>query len=164
MYGVEHHLIIFLLVGNGVDFSRTRFNASLWDYNSAEVPTLQFVDKRAHLFHRVYDGLHTYSLPAIYLPHFIPDWRNAYALHTLVNHRRYVPEDPLFGVDLNEMNIRDYDTAMGQMARSVLFGTSDFVDQEAPVLSVAELAAMKNRGIDLTQMRKESSRPFYVVN
>ncbi|KAH8038114.1 hypothetical protein HPB51_022348 [Rhipicephalus microplus] len=140
------------------------FNASLWDYNSAEVPTVQFVYKRAHLFHRVYDGLHTHSLPNLYLPHFIPDWRNAYALHTLVNHRGYVPQDPLFGVGLNETNIRDYDTAFGQMARSVLFGTSDFVDHEAAVLSVAQLATMKHHGIDSTQIHNGSFKPFYVVN
>ncbi|KAL1437683.1 hypothetical protein MTO96_048711 [Rhipicephalus appendiculatus] len=138
------------------------FNASLWDYNSAVVPTEEFVVKRAHLFYLVDQGLHTHPF-GIFRPHSFPDWRNTYALHTLINHRELVPEDPLFDVQLNETNIRDYDTAMGQMARSVIFGTSDFVGQDAPVLSVAELAAMKDRGVDLTQMRNESSRPFYLV-
>ncbi|KAL1430194.1 hypothetical protein MTO96_015310 [Rhipicephalus appendiculatus] len=118
------------------------FNGSLWDWNSAV-------------------AFHTHPF-GIYRPHFYPDWRNTYALHTLANHREHVPEDPLLDVPLNETNIRDYDTAMGQMVRSVLFGTSDFVGPEAPVLSVAELAAMKARGIDLTRMDKDSSRPFYV--
>ncbi|KAL1468679.1 hypothetical protein MTO96_041323, partial [Rhipicephalus appendiculatus] len=115
------------------------FNGSLWDCNSAVVPTEKFVDKRAHLFQHVCEGLHTHPFD-IYRPHFFPDWRNTYALHTLANRRESVPEDPLFGVPLNETNIRDYDPAIGQMTRSVLFGTSDFVGQEAPVLSVAELA------------------------
>ncbi|KAH7950060.1 hypothetical protein HPB49_019153 [Dermacentor silvarum] len=141
-----------------------RFNASEWDYNSAEVPTTQLVDKRPHLFQRMYHGFETHMLPAVYLPHFIPDWRNAYALHTLVNHRGADEGDPLFGVALNETNIRDYDTAMGQMARSVLFGTSDFVAPGAPVLNVSELAARKDRGEDLTRMGTGSSRPFYYPN
>ncbi|XP_075724418.1 uncharacterized protein LOC142767080 [Rhipicephalus microplus] len=139
------------------------FNGSLWDYNSAVVPTERFVVKRPHMFHHVDHGLHTHPF-GIYRPHYFPDWRNAYALHTIFNHRYIVPEDPLNNVELNETTLRDYDTAMGEMARSVIFGTSDFVGPEAPVLSVAELAAMKDRGIDLTQMRNESSKPFYVVN
>ncbi|KAL3191466.1 hypothetical protein MRX96_059842 [Rhipicephalus microplus] len=139
------------------------FNGSLWDYNSAVVPTERFVVKRPHMFHHVDHGLHTHPF-GIYRPHYFPDWRNTYALHTIFNHRYIVPEDPLNNVELNETTLRDYDTAMGEMARSVIFGTSDFVGPEAPVLSVAELAAMKDRGIDLTQMRNESSKPFYVVN
>ncbi|XP_037570577.2 uncharacterized protein LOC119452650 [Dermacentor silvarum] len=137
------------------------FNASLWDYNSADVPTTQLVVKRAHLFHRMYHGLETYMLPGVYLPHFIPDWRNAYAMHTLVNYRNDVKGDPLIGQELNETNIRNYDTALGQMARSVLFGTSDFVAPDARLLNVTELAAMKDRGEDLTRMDTGSSRPFY---
>ncbi|XP_075560021.1 uncharacterized protein LOC142591603 [Dermacentor variabilis] len=137
------------------------FNASQWDYNSAEVPTTQLADKRPHLFRRVYYGLETHMGPAIYLPHSAPDWRYMYAAHTLVNHRGYDVGDPLFGVRLNETNIRDYDTAMGQMARSVLFGTSDFVAPGAPVLNVTELAARTDRGEDLTRMGNGSSRPFY---
>ncbi|XP_065283790.1 uncharacterized protein [Dermacentor albipictus] len=140
------------------------FNASLWDYNSADVPTTELVYKRPHLFHRMYHGLETYMLPDIYLPHFIPYWRNAYAMHTLINHRHHVKEDPLYGQELNETTIRDYDTALGQMVRSVLFGTSDFVAPDARVLNVTELAAMKDRGDDLTRMDTGSSRPFYYPN
>ncbi|XP_065283718.1 uncharacterized protein [Dermacentor albipictus] len=140
------------------------FNASLWTYNSADVPTTELVDKRPHLFHRMTHGLETYMLPAIYLPHFIPDWRNAYAMHTLINHRHLAKEDPLIGQELNETTIRDYDTALGQMVRSVLFGTSDFVAPDARLLNVTELAAMKDRGDDLTRMDTGSSRPFYYPN
>ncbi|KAL3191477.1 hypothetical protein MRX96_059850 [Rhipicephalus microplus] len=94
---------------------------------------------------------------------FFSNWRNTYALHTWVNHREVVPEDPLNSVELNETNIRNYDTAMGQMARSVIFGTSEFVGPQAPILSVSELAAMKDRGGDLTQIRNESTKPLYVL-
>ncbi|KAL3191469.1 hypothetical protein MRX96_059844 [Rhipicephalus microplus] len=138
-----------------------RFNGSLWDYNSTFLPSERFI-KRAHLFHHVEEGLHTHPF-GIYRPHFFSNWRNTYALHTWVNHREVVPEDPLNSVELNETNIRNYDTAMVQMARSVVFGTSEFVGPQAPILSVSELAAMKDRGGDLTQIRNESTKPFYVL-
>ncbi|KAH6942559.1 hypothetical protein HPB50_007862 [Hyalomma asiaticum] len=128
-----------------------------------QVPTIQLLEKRPHLFHGVCNGIVTHALPDIFMSHYFPDWRNAYALHTLINHRGYARDDPLFGVDLNETNIRDYDTALGQMARSVLFGTSDFVGPEAPVLNVSQLAALKDHGKDLTHMRRNSSKPFYAM-
>ncbi|KAL3191476.1 hypothetical protein MRX96_059850 [Rhipicephalus microplus] len=44
------------------------FNGSLWDYNSAFLPSERFI-KRAHLFHHVEEGLHTHPF-GIYRPHF----------------------------------------------------------------------------------------------
>ncbi|KAH6923780.1 hypothetical protein HPB50_006717 [Hyalomma asiaticum] len=71
------------------------------------------------------------------------------------------PSDPLYDIPLNESNIRDYDTALGQMARSVLFGTSDFVAPDAPILSVGELAARVDRGENITKMSPGHQRPFF---
>ncbi|KAH6919570.1 hypothetical protein HPB50_029440 [Hyalomma asiaticum] len=111
----------------------------------------------------MYYGLETETdmLGIMYGPHSCPHWRNILAVHILVRHRIEAPSDPLYDIPLNESNIRDYDTALGQMARSVLFGTSDFVAPDAPILSVAELAARVDRGQNITKMSPGHQRPFF---
>ncbi|KAH6919572.1 hypothetical protein HPB50_029442 [Hyalomma asiaticum] len=111
----------------------------------------------------MYHGLETEIDMAfvLYEPHACPHWRNLLAVHILVHHRSQTQSDPLYNVALNESNIRDYDTALGQMARSVLFGTSDFLAPDAPILSVAELAARVDRGENITKMSPEHQRPFF---
>ncbi|XP_049512877.1 uncharacterized protein LOC125940582 [Dermacentor silvarum] len=145
-----------------------KFNDSVWYYNAGTLPTKAILEPRPHLVHRMYYGLETEldMLGALYEPHAYPYWRNTFAVHFLSHFRGESPHDPLHAAPLNESNIRDYDNAFGQMARSVLFGTSDFVSPDAPVLSVAELAARKDRGEDLTSMRSGNARPFFhpVIN
>ncbi|XP_049512876.1 uncharacterized protein LOC125940581 [Dermacentor silvarum] len=145
-----------------------KLNDSVWYYNAGMLPTEAILEPRPHLVHRMYYGLETEldMLDVLYEPHAYPYWRNAFAIHFLSHYRMQSPYDPLHAAPLNESNIRDYDNAFGQMARSVLFGTSDFVSPDAPVLSVAELAARKDRGEDLTSMRSGNVRPFFhpVIN
>ncbi|KAK8758941.1 hypothetical protein V5799_003428 [Amblyomma americanum] len=139
------------------------FNDSRWYYNAGELPTVQLFHKHPHLANRVYYGLEINldMLHMMYEPHSYPDWRDAYAMHTFIFHRGESPYDPLHNGDFNQTNIRDLDNAIGQMTRSVLFGTSDFVGPDVPVLSVTELASRKNNGEDLTRMTPGNAKPFY---
>ncbi|KAH6932769.1 hypothetical protein HPB50_014878 [Hyalomma asiaticum] len=140
-----------------------QFNDSIWYFNGGHLPTRVLVEPHPHLGHRMYHGLEseTDMLGMVYGPHAYPHWRNIFAVHTLYGFRGEVPTDPLYKVTLNESNIRDYDTPLGQMARSVLFGTSDFVPPHAPILSVAELAARVDRGENITKMKPEHQHPFF---
>ncbi|KAL3195741.1 hypothetical protein MRX96_045545 [Rhipicephalus microplus] len=140
-----------------------QLNDSIWYYNAGVLPTVTLIEPHAHLINRERYGLETqmYMLGALYEPHAYPYWRNIRAVHLLAFHRGEAPLDPLQNAELNETNIRDLDNVMGQMARSVIFGTSDFVPPDASVLSVAELAARKDRGEDLTKMRPENARGFF---
>ncbi|XP_070396496.1 uncharacterized protein [Dermacentor albipictus] len=145
-----------------------RLNDSLWYYNAGEVPAKVLFQPHPHLVHRMHYGLETGEdmLDVLYEPHAYPYWRNAFAIHLLSRFRWYMPFDALHGAAFNEANIRDVDNAFGEMARSVLFGTSAFVPPEAPILSVAELAARKDRGEDLTSVRPGNERPYFypVIN
>ncbi|KAH9382033.1 hypothetical protein HPB48_017249 [Haemaphysalis longicornis] len=110
----------------------------------------------SHLLHCLPYGLEgggdMYSV--LYAPHAYADWRNAYAIHTVERWRSDVLYDPLPpSVEFSETNIRDLNNAFGEMSRSVLFGTSDFVLPDVPILSVAELTARKDRGEDLTHVQ-----------
>ncbi|KAL1469612.1 hypothetical protein MTO96_024907 [Rhipicephalus appendiculatus] len=140
-----------------------KLNDSIWYYNAGVLPTESLIEPHMHLVNRVYYGLESGMdmLGALYEPHAHPYWRNIHAVHLLAFHRWESPHDPLRNADLNETNIRDLDNVMGQMARSVIFGTSDFVPPDAPVRSVAELAARKDRGEDLTKMRPGNARTFF---
>ncbi|KAH7975481.1 hypothetical protein HPB52_002112 [Rhipicephalus sanguineus] len=140
-----------------------QLNDSVWYYNAGVVPTVALIEPHAHLVNRVKYGLETGMdmLGVLYEPHAYPYWRNAFAVHLLAFHRAESPHDPLRNADLNETNIRDLDNAMGQMARSVIFGTSDFVPPDAPVRSVAELVARKDRGENLAMVRPGNERPFF---
>ncbi|XP_077496327.1 uncharacterized protein LOC144107191 [Amblyomma americanum] len=139
------------------------FNDSLWYYNAGKLPTLRLVDKHPHLLNRMYSSLEISldMIAMLYEPHAYPNWRDAYAMHTYISFRKQSQHDPLHNRDLDTATIRDLDNAMGQMARSVLFGTSDFVGPDVPVVSFEELAARKDRGEDLTKMRPGNAKPFY---
>ncbi|XP_065305704.2 uncharacterized protein [Dermacentor albipictus] len=145
-----------------------RLNDSLWYYNAGDVPAKVLFQPHPHLVHRMHYGLETGldMLGALYEPHAYPYWRNAFAIHLLARFRRESPYDALHAAPFNETNIRDVDNAFGEMARSVLFGTSAFVPPEAPILSVAELAARKDRGEDLTSVHPGNERPYFypVIN
>ncbi|KAH7975482.1 hypothetical protein HPB52_002113 [Rhipicephalus sanguineus] len=140
-----------------------QLNDSIWYYNAGVVPTEALVHPHPHLVNHVRYGLETEvdMLHTLYEPHAYPHWRSAYAVHTLYFHRWESKHDPLHNAELNETTIRDLDTAMGEMARSVIFGTSDFVPPDAPVLSVAALAARKDRGENLTRIRSGNERSFF---
>ncbi|XP_075526410.1 uncharacterized protein LOC142558138 [Dermacentor variabilis] len=145
-----------------------QFDDSRWYYNAGQLPTKAVLTTHPHLVHRMQYGIEggLDMLGVLYEPHAYPYWRNAFTIHLYTFHRGESPHDPLHAATFNETNIRDLDNAFGQMARSVLFGTSAFVPPEAPILSVAELAARKDRGEDLTSMRPGNERPFYypVIN
>lgn len=140
-----------------------RFNDSIWYYNAGDLPTVALVVPHTHLFNRVYYGLETQvdMLSVLYEPHAYPYWRNVFAVHTSVVHRFDLPYDALHNAEITEINVRNLDNAFGEMARSVLFGTSDFVSPDSPVLSVAELSARKDRGEDLTRRRPGHERTFF---
>ncbi|KAH7939335.1 hypothetical protein HPB52_011166 [Rhipicephalus sanguineus] len=143
--------------------SYNAFNDSIWYYNAGDLPTVALVVPHTHLVNRVYYGLETQvdMLSVLYEPHAYPYWRNAFAVHTSTFHRVDLPYDALHNAEFTETNVRDLDNAFGEMARSVLFGTSDFVSPDSPVLSVAELSARKDRGEDLTRRRAGHGRPFF---
>ncbi|XP_065305706.2 uncharacterized protein [Dermacentor albipictus] len=148
--------------------SYRQLNDSRWNYNAGELPTKVLLERHPHLVHRMHYGLETglNMLGVLYEPHAYPHWRHAFAMHLLSQNRGETPHDPLRAAPFNETNIRDLDNAFGQMARSVLFGTSAFVTPDAAVLSVAELAARKDRGENLTSMHPGNERTFFypVIN
>ncbi|KAH9364671.1 hypothetical protein HPB48_016474 [Haemaphysalis longicornis] len=113
------------------------------------------LNNHPHLVHCCKYGIEAdlKMIHVLYEPHAFPCWRNAYAAHTFERWRHQSRNDPLFpAVEINEINVRDYDNALGQMSRSVLFGTSDFVGRDVPILSTAELISRKDRGEDLTHV------------
>ncbi|KAK8785867.1 hypothetical protein V5799_007768 [Amblyomma americanum] len=134
-----------------------------WNYNPAEVPTKLLVLKRQHLVNCMSYNLEAGldMLGVVFEPHGYPNWRDAFAVHSYIYHRGESPYDALKNKEFSLTNVRDLDNAMGQMTRSVLFGTSDFVDPDTPVLSVTELAARKDRGEDLTKVKPGNAKPFY---
>ncbi|XP_075526744.1 uncharacterized protein LOC142558502 [Dermacentor variabilis] len=148
--------------------SYRQLNDSRWNYNAGELPTKALLERHPHLVHRLHYGLETGldMLSVLYEPHAYPYWRNAFAMNLLSQNRGESQHDPLRAAAFNETNIRDLDNAFGQMSRSVLFGTSAFVPPDAPVLSVADLAARKDRGEELTIIRPDNERPFFypVIN
>ncbi|KAH9367228.1 hypothetical protein HPB48_022074 [Haemaphysalis longicornis] len=136
------------------------YNGSLWYYNAGVLPHIMVLRSHSHLVHCMPYRLECGDdmLLVLYAPHAYADWRNAYAIHTLDKWRERASYDPLPAlVEFNETNIRDLDNAFGQMSRSVLFGTSDLVPPDVPILSVAELTARKDRGEDLTYVRPQSA-------
>ncbi|XP_072140436.1 uncharacterized protein [Dermacentor andersoni] len=145
-----------------------QLNDSRWYYNAGQAPFKVLLQPHPHLVHAMYYGLETGMdmLSVLYEPHAYPYWRNAFAVHFLWRSREESPHDALHAAPFNETNIRDVDNVFGQMARSVLFGTSAFVPPDAPILTVAELAARMDRGEDLTSMGPGNERPFYypVIN
>ncbi|XP_077541179.1 uncharacterized protein LOC144153406 [Haemaphysalis longicornis] len=161
------------LVGNMMHFSHKNsrflrlhlqtyryYDGSSWNYNAAYLPDYMVRKNHSHLLHCLPYGLEgggdMYSV--LYAPHAYADWRNAYAIHTVERWRSDVLYDPLPpSVEFSETNIRDLNNAFGEMSRSVLFGTSEFVLPDVPILSVAELTARKDRGEDLTHASPQSA-------
>ncbi|XP_077531681.1 uncharacterized protein LOC144144191 [Haemaphysalis longicornis] len=142
------------------------YNGSLWYYNAGNLPYSMVVENHPHLVHCMSSGLEcgVDMIAALHDPHAYASWRSAYAVHTLDRWRRESLYDPLPpSSEIDEANVRHLDNALGQMSRSVLFGTSDFVPPDAPILSVAELVARKDRGEDLTYVnpRSMNSKMFW---
>ncbi|CAN8012182.1 unnamed protein product, partial [Ixodes pacificus] len=119
-----------------------RYNKSSWYWNAGNLPTLDILRPHGHLVHRSYRRLAVgmYLFDLLYVPGTWPQWRKeAVAVHLFVHHRGGNSGDPLNGVPIDENNVLRYDTAAGQMARSVLFGTTDFVESGTDVLNVSVL-------------------------
>ncbi|KAH9366738.1 hypothetical protein HPB48_008672 [Haemaphysalis longicornis] len=136
------------------------YNGSEWYYNAGGLPEIMVLRNHSHLAHCMTYGIECGldMLSVLYAPHAYAYWRNAYAIHTLERYREEASYDPLPpSVEFNETNIRDLNNAFGEMSRSVLFGTSDFVPPDVPILSVAELTARKGRGEDLTYVSPQSA-------
>ncbi|XP_077548350.1 uncharacterized protein LOC144161579 [Haemaphysalis longicornis] len=136
------------------------YNGSEWYYNAGGLPEIMVLRNHSHLAHCMTYGIECGldMLSVLYAPHASAYWRNAYAIHTLERYREEASYDPLPpSVEFNETNIRDLNNAFGEMSRSVLFGKSDFVPPDVPILSVAELTARKGRGEDLTYVSPQSA-------
>ncbi|XP_077560862.1 uncharacterized protein LOC144175695 [Haemaphysalis longicornis] len=136
------------------------YDGNLWYYNGGYLPDFMVRRNHSHLVRCLPNGLegdgHMWSV--LYAPHAYADWRNMYAIHTIEKWRDSASYDPLPPyVGFSETNIRDLNNAFGELSRSVLFGTSDFVPPDVPILSVAELAAKKDRGEDLTHVSPQSA-------
>ncbi|KAH9366879.1 hypothetical protein HPB48_000251 [Haemaphysalis longicornis] len=79
-----------------------------------------------------------YMFSVLYAPDAYAYWRNAYSIHPLERGRHEAFYDPVpLYFEFNEANILDLNSAFGQMSRSDLFGTSDFVQPIVAILSVA---------------------------
>ncbi|CAN7999418.1 unnamed protein product, partial [Ixodes hexagonus] len=118
-----------------------RYDKSKWYWNAGDLPTLTILIPHQHLVHRSYRsfGVATYLLDWLYVPKLWLDWTLATAVHLFVHHRGGNKRDPLKDAPVNETNVGLYDTAIGEMARSVLYGTKKFVEAGAQVLNLSLL-------------------------
>lgn len=97
-----------------------------WYYNAGELPTSFILERMPYLVHRVpYDfGIH--SLVHLLYGTRSSEWKNYHSIHLLVRHKNYLlPGDSV--LEFNEENIKQYNKTFGDMARLVLYGTTDFV-------------------------------------
>lgn len=97
-----------------------------WYYNAGELPTSFILERMPYLVHRVpYDfGVHN----LVHLLYGIrsSEWKNYCGIHLLVRHKNYLlPGDTV--LEFNEENIKSYNKTFGDMARLVLYGSTDFV-------------------------------------
>lgn len=99
-------------------------NEQEWYYNAGALPTYILM-LLPHLVHRVpYKFGIKYHLVHELYQSFWPEWRTYYSIHLLIRHRWRLDRDSPIK-EFNEENIRRYPFTYGQMARLVLFGTTD---------------------------------------
>ncbi|XP_055950130.1 uncharacterized protein LOC129984296 [Argiope bruennichi] len=98
-----------------------------WYYNAGELPTQFILEPMPYLVHRVpYDfGVHN-LVHLLYGTHS-SEWKNYHAIHLLVRHKNYLlPGDTV--EEFNEENIKTYNKTFGDMARLVLYGSTDIIE------------------------------------
>ncbi|PRD31700.1 UNVERIFIED_CONTAM: hypothetical protein NCL1_22825 [Trichonephila clavipes] len=97
-----------------------------WYYNAGELPTQFILEPMPYLVHRVpYDfGVHN-LVHLLYGTHS-DEWKNYHAIHLLVRHKNYLlPGDTV--EEFNENNINQYNKTFGDMARLVLYGSTNII-------------------------------------
>ena len=100
--------------------SYRQYYADKWFYNAGCKPTEEVLHKRLELVHRVKLLFGVHMLVSKLYKELWKEWRQQYAIHILVTHQSYLDEEhlqqwPIF----YEINIKDYPTKFGEMAREV---------------------------------------------
>lgn len=97
-----------------------------WYYNAGELPTKMILERMPHLVHRVTHDFGVHSLVHMLYGVHSNAWKNFHCIHLLVRHKVYLlPEDPI--VNFNEENVKTYNKTFGDMARLVIYGTTDLI-------------------------------------
>lgn len=102
------------------------YQGDKWYFNAGEYPTTSILYERPELVHRVklLFGVHM-LIHNLYKSHW-KGWRDYYTIHLLIRHRSYLDkESPIKNFDEN--NIKTYNYTYGQMARQVLYNSTDII-------------------------------------
>uniref|UniRef100_T1IQT1 Alpha-1,4-N-acetylglucosaminyltransferase n=1 Tax=Strigamia maritima TaxID=126957 RepID=T1IQT1_STRMM len=97
-----------------------------WYYNAGDLPT-KILERSPYLVHRVpFKFGVDLDVDLLYKTNW-PSWRRFYAIHLLLRHRSYLDQRSEIS-QFNEENIRSYSHTFGEMARMVLYGSTDAVN------------------------------------
>ncbi|CAG2177578.1 unnamed protein product [Oppiella nova] len=104
-----------------------KYRPTRWYYNAGQLPTSDILGPKPSLVHRVSHAFGVHNLVPMLYNDLYPFWdNNFFAIHLLARHKSYlVPNDMI--TTFNEHNIKTYNKTFGQMARLVLFGTTDII-------------------------------------
>lgn len=97
-----------------------------WYYNAGELPTTLILERMPNIVHRVSYDFGVHNLVHLLYGTRSDEWKNYVGIHLLVRHKNYLlPGDTV--EEFNEENIKNYNKTFGDMARLVLYGSSDIV-------------------------------------
>ncbi|GAB6027910.1 hypothetical protein CHUAL_002125 [Chamberlinius hualienensis] len=97
-----------------------------WYFNAGEYPTTSVLHKQPELVHRVKLLFGVHMLVHKLYKFYWPQWTNQFTVHLLIRHRSYLDKkSPIKTFD--EENIKSYNQTWGEMARLVLYGSSNIV-------------------------------------
>ena len=107
--------------------SYRHYRPDRWYYNVGHYPTNEILGKKPSLVHRVTKEFGVHILTDMLYNVDYPLWRQKFfAIHLLARHKSYlVPRDPI--VTFDENNVKTYNKTFGQMARLVLYGTTNII-------------------------------------
>ncbi|KAG8187012.1 hypothetical protein JTE90_005781 [Oedothorax gibbosus] len=97
-----------------------------WYYNAGELPTTLILERMPHIVHRVPFDFGVHNLVHLLYGTRSDEWKSYVGIHLLVRHKNYLlPGDSV--EEFNEDNIKSYNKTFGDMARLVLYGSSDII-------------------------------------
>lgn len=97
------------------------YHADKWYYNAGERPTVEVLQRRPELLHRVKLKFGVHMLISNLYKKVWNEWRQQDTIHLLINHRSYLDKEHIKEYpEFNEKNIKDYPYTFGIMAREVL--------------------------------------------
>jgi len=106
--------------------SYRHYRPFLWYYNAGQLPTDSILAGNPGLVHRVPTLLGVHLLVEQLYKARWPQWRTFYTIHLLTRHRSYLDAaSPI--KEFNAENIKVYPYTYGEMARKILYNTTDFV-------------------------------------